>query len=75
MTELDTLIALYQSLSMDQCSELYKKQRENMSMTIRRIVLSIIGAKAGYGAEYRPKYYQTLREEKAAKKAAEASNG
>lgn len=74
MTELDSIIALYQSLTMDQCSELYKKQRDNMSITVRRIVLSIIGAKAVYGAEYRPKYYQTLREEKAAKKA-EATNG
>lgn len=48
------LVQLYQSLSTENCAELYKMQKENLDYCDRRIALAIIGAKFVYGDSYQP---------------------
>lgn len=48
------LVQLYQSLSTENCAELYKMQKANLDFCDRRIALAIIGAKFVYGDSYRP---------------------
>ena len=50
------LYHLYQSLPLEQCTELYKKQRENLDSYSNNILLAIMGAKAVYGKDYVPGY-------------------
>lgn len=50
----DPLVSLYQTLPIEQCVELYKKQHDNIPLVQRRAVLSVIGAKFVYGADYTP---------------------
>lgn len=57
------IIELYQSLTIDQCVELYLQQHDNMENWQKKIVLSIIGAKTVYKDEYMPNYYKKLQED------------
>ena len=50
----DPLIALYQSLTIDQCKELYLRQKDNMSAKQRLLAKVIIGSKFVYGTNYIP---------------------
>ena len=55
----DPLIALYQSLTIDQCKELYLRQKDNLTLELRNIVKSIIASKYIYGEKYIPNYKYT----------------
>lgn len=57
------IIELYQSLTIEQCVELYLRQYDNLNPWQRRTVLSIIGAKTVYKDEYRPHYKTSMKNE------------
>lgn len=57
------IIELYQSLTIEQCVELYLRQYDNLKPWERRSVLSIIGAKTVYKEEYRPNYKKSKKNE------------
>lgn len=61
--EFQPVIELYQSLTIDQCVELYLRQYDNLNPWQRRTVLSIIGAKTVYKDEYRPRYKTSKKNE------------
>lgn len=52
----DELFKLYQSLTIEQCIELYKQQKANLNPHDSTAVLAIIGAKTVYGKDYVPGY-------------------
>lgn len=52
----DELFKLYQSLTIEQCVELYKQQKANLNAHDSTVVLAIIGAKTVYGKGYIPGY-------------------
>ena len=57
------VVELYQSLTIEQCVELYLKQHDNLDYWQKRVVLSIIGAKTVYKDEYRPNYKTSMKNE------------
>ncbi len=76
MQAIDPFISLCQSLPIEQCIELYKKQHDNLTIKMRRIVLAVIGAKTVYGDTYTPSYkYSTEDPARQRKKTSEATDG
>lgn len=57
------VVELYQSLTIEQCIELYLRQYDNLNAWQRRSVLSIIGAKTVYKEKYRPNYKTSIKNE------------
>ena len=55
------VVELYQSLTIEQCVELYLKQHDNLDYWQKRVVLSIIGAKTVYKDEYMPNWHKPVR--------------
>jgi hypothetical protein len=47
-----TVLALYDSLTLEQCLELYKVQHDNLNRKTRFALRAIIGAKVIYGENY-----------------------
>lgn len=50
----EQIVELYQSLTIDQCKELYLRQKDNMSAKQRLLAKVIIGSKFVYGTNYIP---------------------
>jgi hypothetical protein len=59
----DPLVKLYQTLDIDQCVELYLKQKDNLNKAQKTIIKVIIGSKYIYGKSYEPGFSKRLREE------------
>lgn len=59
----DPLVELYQNLDIDQCVELYLKQKDNMSQHQRGVAKLIIASKYIYGEKYTPDYGKKVKEE------------
>ena len=57
------VVELYQSLTIEQCVELYLRQYDNLEYWQKRTILSIIGAKTVYKDEYRPNYKTSMKNE------------
>ena len=57
------VVELYQSLTIEQCVELYLRQYNNLEYWQKRTILSIIGAKTVYKDEYRPNYKTSMKNE------------
>lgn len=57
------VVELYQSLTIEQCVELYLRQYNNLEYWQKRTILSIIGAKTVYKDEYRPHYKTSKKNE------------
>ena len=57
------VVELYQSLTIEQCVELYLRQYDNLEYWQKRTILSIIGAKTVYKDEYRPHYKTSKKNE------------
>lgn len=53
------LVALYQSLTIEQCLQLYGQQHDNIDRKTRASILSVIGAKVIYGKDYVPNLRST----------------
>lgn len=59
----DPLVELYQNLDIDQCVELYLKQKDNMNVRQRTAAKIIIASKYIYGEKYIPDYGRKVKEE------------
>lgn len=59
----DPLVELYQNLDIDQCVELYLKQKDNMNVRQRTAAKIIIASKYIYGEKYTPDYGRKVKEE------------
>lgn len=55
-SEEDPIIGLYQSLTIEQCRELYLKQKWELKPRQRFAIKCIIGSKYIYGDEYVPNH-------------------
>lgn len=64
----DELFKLYQSLTIEQCVELYKQQKANLNAHDSTAILAIIGAKTVYGKEYVPGYKYIVKKKQDAEK-------
>lgn len=52
--EFNNIIALYQQLTIDQCKELFLRQRDSIPKNLKNKLYSLIGAKYVYGEDYVP---------------------
>jgi hypothetical protein len=57
------VIQLYQSLTLEQCIELYIQQHHNFTQWQKRSILSVIGAKTVYKDKYEPNWKEKHKDE------------
>lgn len=62
--EINNIIQLYQQLTLEQCKELFLRQKDTFNNKLKTSVYVLIAAKYVYGDEYVPNKNRPVKKEK-----------
>lgn len=62
--EINNIVHLYQQLTLEQCKELFLRQKDTFNCKLKNAVYVVIAAKYVYGDEYVPNKNKKQKEEK-----------